>query len=63
MVKSLLQKQNLAPNPEQVKQLVNLEREIDYLETTLFELESKTRNNDPRQRPQLSDSKIRPADR
>jgi len=41
MVKSLLQRKNLAPSLEQVKQLVNLEREIDYLETTLFELESK----------------------
>ena len=41
MVKSLLKKKNLVSDLEQVKQLVNVEREIDYLETTLFELESK----------------------
>lgn len=41
MVRSLLKKKSFAPDLEQVKQLVNLEREIDYLETTLLELNSK----------------------
>ena len=42
MVRDLLsRKDDEERNLEDLKKLVNLEREIDYLETTLFELKSK----------------------
>ena len=39
-VKGLMQRKNSLQKLEHVKKLVQLEREIDYLESTLFEIES-----------------------
>jgi len=41
LVRSLIRKKSQNPDPLAVKKLVNLEREIDYLETTLIELKSR----------------------
>ena len=41
MARSLLKRRNPAADLEREKQLTELERQIDHLETTLFELKSK----------------------
>lgn len=41
LVQKLIKGRKSPPNLEEVKKLVNVEREIDYLETTLNELETK----------------------
>jgi hypothetical protein len=41
MVRSLLKKKTPAPGSEEVQKLGELDREIDYLETTLFELKAE----------------------
>ena len=41
MARALLKKQNPAANLERDEKLAELEREIEQLETTLFELKSK----------------------
>lgn len=41
MVRSLLKKKAPAVDTDDVQKLGELDREIDYLETTLFELKSK----------------------
>lgn len=39
-VHTLITRKTAPRNLEEVKKLVNVERELDYLETTLFEIES-----------------------
>ena len=41
-VHELIKRKPSPRNLEEVKKLVNVEREIDYLETTLFEIESES---------------------
>jgi len=40
LVQRLIKRRKSPRNLEEVKKLVNVEREIDYLQTTLFELKS-----------------------
>jgi hypothetical protein len=41
MVMELMQKKQSPRKLEEIKKLVNVERELDYLESTLFELNSE----------------------
>lgn len=41
MVRELIRQRQTPRNLEEIKKLVNVERELDYLETTLFELNSR----------------------
>ena len=46
MVYELISRKPSPRNLEEVKRLVNVETEIDYLETTLFEIESASKTEE-----------------
>jgi hypothetical protein len=46
-VRAVMKQKNSLQKLEHVKKLVQLEREIEYLETTLFEIESGSETDEP----------------